>query len=253
MPAADIPEFGGDPDATDKITSKSFLKKVRIQLRADQLTTDADRIAAVVDYLKDNSPAEKWYTDTLAGANPPTTWAAFEAAFVLRFPSPEKAERTPQEYERELLGSKLKVEELDTTVDVSGEKVFTHVHFAGRLLELAKLASIDGTSGNIWQARDALPEVIRDKVPVTQQNWKTFTDTIKAIDRVHIREGAAKAKKALEMERTVQDLKTRQAPTTPVSKMSAQLAQAALTTPRANNTPPPANPFGSGGGRGNSA
>ncbi|KAJ6549453.1 hypothetical protein DFH09DRAFT_926135, partial [Mycena vulgaris] len=253
MPTANIPEFGGDPDAPDEIASKSFLKKVRIQLRADQLPTDAERIGAVVDYLKDNSPAEKWYTDLLAGANPPTTWKDFEAAFVTRFPTPEKAERTPQEYERELSGLRLKVEELDTTVTVSGEKVFTHVHFAGRLLELAKLAGIDTTASGIWQARDALPEVIRDKVPAAQRDWKSFTDAIKGIDRVHIREGATKAKQALEMERAIQELrdKTRQVPTTPVSKMSAQLAQTALATPRANATPPAQNPFGAGGGRGN--
>ncbi|KAJ7917870.1 hypothetical protein B0H13DRAFT_1869907 [Mycena leptocephala] len=33
--------------------------------------------------------------------------------------------------------------------------------------------------------------------------------------------------------------------------MSTQLAQTALTTPRANTTPPATNPFGAGGGRGN--
>ncbi|KAJ6577028.1 hypothetical protein DFH09DRAFT_1311040 [Mycena vulgaris] len=234
MPTANIPEFGGDPDAPDEIASKLFLKKVHIQLRADQLPTDAERIGAVVDYLKDNSPAEKWYTDLLAGANPPTTWKDFEAAFVTRFPTPEKAERTPQEYE-------------------PGRRSSRMYTSAGRLLELAKLAGIDTTASGIWQARDALPEVIRDKVPAAQRDWKSFTDAIKGIDRVHIREGATKAKKALEMERAIQELrdKTRQVPTTPVSKMSAQLAQTALATPRANATPPAQNPFGAGGGRGN--
>jgi hypothetical protein len=69
------------------------------------------------------------------------------------------------------------------------------------------------------------------------------------------REGVAKAKKAQEMERVVRDLvardKGRQVciePTTPISKMSAQMQQAALNTPKALANRPGANPFGQGGG-----
>jgi hypothetical protein len=258
MPAADIPMFSGDPDdatKADTISSKTFMKKIHIQLRSDQITGDKDKIAALEDYLKENSPAEKWYHATTTGANPPVTWKQMEAAFVTRFPTPQEAERTPQEYERELLGMKLKVEELDTTVMVGGSQVFTHVQYASRLLELAKLAGIATTASGIWQARDSMPEVIREKVSATQKDWTAFTDAIKGIDCVHIREGAAKAKKNQEIERTVRELatrdKTRQTPMTPVSKMSAQLAQAGLATPRANTALPTTNPFGAGGGRGN--
>jgi hypothetical protein len=230
------------------------MKKIRAQMRSDGLTKDSEKIAALEDYLVENSPAEKWYNNTLNGAGAPTTWAQLEKLFVDRFPTPEKAERTPQEYERELLAMKLTVEELDTTVNVSGAEVYTHIRFAGRLLELAKLAGIAATAAGIWQARDALPDVIREKVSAKQTDWTTFTNAIKGIDRVDIREGAAKAKKAQEMERTLRDLAAkdkRQAPMTPASKVASQLAQVALATPRANSTPPPANPFGAGGGRGN--
>jgi hypothetical protein len=258
MPIADIPMFSGDPDdatKADAITSKTFMKKIRVQLRGDQITSDKDKIAALEDYLKENSPAEKWYHDTLAGANAPTTWKQLEAAFIVRFPTPQEAERTPQEYERELLGMKLKVEELDTTVMVGGSQVFTHVQYASRLLELAKLAGIAATASGIWQVHDAMPEVIREKVLATQKDWTTFTTAIKDIDRVHIREGAVKAKKNQDMERTVRELaarnKNRPGPMTPVSKMSAALAQTALTTPKAPTAGTGTNPFGAGGGRGN--
>lgn len=257
MAATEIPMFSGDPDVALKkgtITSKTFMKKIRVQWHRDGMTKDAEKIKALQDYLTENSPAEKWYEDLVNGANTPTTWDNLEAAFISRFPTPEKAERTPQEYERELLGMRLTVEELDKTVEV-GVNIFTHVHFAVRLLELAKLAGIDATASNIWQARDALPEVIREKVPLTQKNWTSFTDTIKGIDCVYIREGAAKARKELEMERTVRDLATRDKahppPTTPVSKMTAQLSNAALTTPKTNAASAGVNPFGAGGGKGN--
>jgi hypothetical protein len=45
-----------------------------------------------------------------------------------------------QEWERELMGMKLKVKELDTTVQVGSASVFAHVNFASKLLETAKLA-----------------------------------------------------------------------------------------------------------------
>jgi hypothetical protein len=258
MLPTNIPMFSGDPDdatKADALTSKTFMKKIHILLRGDQITGEKEKIAALEDYLKENSPAEKWYHATTTGANPPTTWKQLETAFVTRFSTLQEAEHTPQEYERELLGMKLKVDDLDTTVMVGGSQVFTHVQYASRLLELAKLAGIAATASGIWQARDAMPEVIHEKVLSTQKDWTTFTDTIKGIDCVHIREGVAKAKKNQEMERTVCELatreKTRQMPMTPVSKMSTQLAQTALTTPRANTTPPATNPFGAGGGCGN--
>ncbi|KAJ7112700.1 hypothetical protein C8R44DRAFT_631597 [Mycena epipterygia] len=240
---------------TKTVTPSTFIKKFRAHMRDLTVTADAARIDALQDYLEENSPVEKWYKDLQASANPATTWAAMEAAFLARFPGPEKAERTAQEWERELASLKLTVEELGTTVKVSSADVFAHVHFAGRLLEIAKLAKIDGTTSGIWQARDALPEVIRDKVPSTQTDWTTFTAAIKAVDRIHIKEGVAKAKKVQEMECTLNDLtKNRTPPMTPVSKMAGQLSRTALGTPKAPTGPvAPAggNPFASGGGRGN--
>ncbi|KAJ6481031.1 hypothetical protein C8R45DRAFT_831845 [Mycena sanguinolenta] len=242
-----IPMFSGDPETAtnpNAITPSTFIKKFRAHMRDLTNMGDKERIDALLDYLVEDSPAEKWYKD-------------LKAAFATRFPGPQKAERTTQEWERELAGMKLKVEELDTTVQVSGAPVFAHVHFASKLLETAKLVKIDATTSGIWQSRDALPEVIREKVPPTQANWKDYTDDIKAVDRVHIREGVAKAKKNQEMERIVRDLAARDKgrqprpePTTPVSKMSMQMSQAALTTPKSATSGVGANPFGAGGGRG---
>ncbi|KAJ6461519.1 hypothetical protein C8R47DRAFT_1159533 [Mycena vitilis] len=154
---------------------------------------------------------------------------------------------------------KITLGELDTTVDVGGRDVYTHVAFATRLLEIAQLAEIAATASGIWQSRDALPEVLRDRVPATHTNWKAYTDAIKAVDRVGLRESVVKARKRQELERTVADLRrgAPSAPLTPVSKMATQLARATLTTPRAATAPAPArapaptNPFGGGGGRGN--
>lgn len=254
-----VPMFSGDAEAeANAVSSTTFLKRFRAHMRDLGVTGDAERISALQDYLADNSPAEHWYSDLQRSAKAAKTWATLEAAFLKRFPGPQQAERTAQEWERELTRLRLTVDELNTTVKVGGVDVFTHVHFAGRLLDLANRAGIAATPSNIWQARDALPDVLREKVATTQTDWTTFTDAIKAVDRAYIREGVVKAKKANEMERLVKDLaaKNRATPLTPVSKMSAQLAQAVLSTPGASaqQTTPTlsaTNPFGQGGGRGN--
>ncbi|KAJ7439823.1 hypothetical protein FB451DRAFT_1415470 [Mycena latifolia] len=255
--------FSGDPEKSadpNSVTPSTFIKKFCAHMRNLTGQTDADRINALVDYLEEDSPAEKWYKDLKARQTPPapTTWNEWEAAFMARFPRPQKAERTPQEWERELAGMKLKVEDLDTRVQVGGANVFAHINFASKLLETARLAGIDTSTAGIWQSRDALPEVLREKVPATQTNWTTYMDAIKAVDRTHIRKGVAKAKKAQEMEHVVRELAaqdrgrhTQSAPTTPVTKMSSQLAQTALSTPKAPAATTNANPFGAGGGRGN--
>ncbi|KAJ6565270.1 hypothetical protein DFH09DRAFT_1035000 [Mycena vulgaris] len=257
-----VPMFTGEPVAVDskEVTPATFTKKLRAHMRDlgtdNSPNPDVRKIDAFPDYLVENSPAEKWFKAQPASTTPFTTWAALEAAFHTRFPGPEKAERTPQEWERQLVTMKLSLGELGSTVKVSGAEVFAHIHFATRLLEIARLAGIADTTSGIWQSRDALPEVLREKIPAVHTTWVTYTNAIKDVDRIHIREGVEKAKKAQELDRRVAEIDAR-TPLTPVSKMAAQLSRAGLTTPRATTTPLPVqarvggDTFGGGGGQGN--
>ncbi|KAJ7202513.1 hypothetical protein GGX14DRAFT_653525 [Mycena pura] len=262
MSAELVPMFTGEPVVADStaVTPATFVKKLRAHMRDlgtdNTQNPDVRKIDAFPDYLVENSPAERWFKAQQVGATPFTTWAALEAAFHLRFPGPEKAERTPQEWERELVAMRLTLGELGSTVKVGGAEVFAHVHFATRLLDIAREAGIADTSGGIWQSRDALPEVIREKVPATQTTWVTYTNAIKAVNRIHIRGGIVKAKRAQELDRRLTQVEGRAPPLTPVSKMAGQLARAGLVTPRAATAPLPAraparDAFGGGGGQGN--
>ncbi|KAJ7304811.1 hypothetical protein DFH08DRAFT_647627, partial [Mycena albidolilacea] len=193
-----VPMFSGDPETAvdlNAVTPSTFIKKFRSHMHDLAAMSDADHIDVLLDYLVEDSPAEKWYKDLKASTKVPATWAAWQAVFATRFLGPQKAEKTTQEWERELMGMKLKAEELDTTVQVGSAPVFAHVNFASKLLETAKLAKIDTTTSSIWQLRDTLPDVVREKFPPTQTNWTTYMDAIKAVDRVHICEGVVKAKK----------------------------------------------------------
>ncbi|KAJ7276698.1 hypothetical protein C8J57DRAFT_1061515 [Mycena rebaudengoi] len=253
-----VPMFSGEPASagSEAVTPSTFIKRFRAHMRdlgGVTAQTNAEKIEAFLDYLVEDSPAEKWFKTHQAGATAATTWQALEAAFHVRFPGPVKAERSAQEWERELVGMKLTLEELNTTVKIGGVDVFAHVHYAGRLLEVARLAGIDQTTSGIWQSRDTLPELLREKVSSTHTNWAAYVAEIKAVDRIHIREGVAKAMRAREMERTVADLKARATPSTPVSKIASQFARTALATPRVSTAPVPARAetFGAGGGQGN--
>ncbi|KAJ7195625.1 hypothetical protein GGX14DRAFT_674586 [Mycena pura] len=258
-----VPMFTGDPVMADskEVTPATFVKKLRVHMRDlgtdNTMNPDVRKIDAFPDYLVENSPAKRWFKAHQAGATPFATWAALEAAFHICFPGPEKAERTPQEWERELVAMRLSLGELGSTVKVGGAEVFAHVHFATRLLDIAREAGIADTSGGIWQSRDALPEVIQEKVPATQATWVTYTNTIKDVDRIHIREGIVKARRAQELDRRLTQVEGRAPPLTPVSKMAAQLARAGLATPRSVTAPLPArapaaqDAFGGGGGQGN--
>ncbi|KAJ7670542.1 hypothetical protein B0H17DRAFT_1209276 [Mycena rosella] len=109
------------------------------------------KIDAFFDYLVEESPVEKWFHNLQAGVNAATTWSALEATFHIQFP--EKVERTAQEWERELASMKLMLAELGTTVKVGRADVFAHVHFASRLLEVARLVGIANTTNGIWQSQ----------------------------------------------------------------------------------------------------
>ncbi|KAJ7233367.1 hypothetical protein C8J57DRAFT_1250022 [Mycena rebaudengoi] len=243
-----VPMFSGEPASagSEAVTPSTFIKWFRAHMRdlgGINAQTNAEKIDAFLDYLVEDSPAEKWFKAHQAGATAATTWQALEAAFHVRFPGPVKAERSAQEWERELVGMKLTLEELNTTVKIGGVDVFEHVHYAGRLLEVARLAGIDQTPSGIWQSCDALPELLHEKVSSTHTNWAAYVAEIKVIDRVHIREGVAKAMRTREMEHTVADLKAHATPSTPVSKIASQFARAALATPQASTAPVQGNLF----------
>ncbi|KAJ7237939.1 hypothetical protein C8J57DRAFT_1528925 [Mycena rebaudengoi] len=132
--------------------------------------SNTDKIDAFLNYLVEDSPAEKWFKAHQAGATAATTWQALEAAFHVHFPGPVKAECSAQEWEQELVGIKLMLEELNR----QGR--------GHRCLCTRPLRS------GIWQSRDALPELLCEKVSSTQ-NWAAYITEIKAINRAHIREG----------------------------------------------------------------
>lgn len=249
-----VPTFAGT--GNDEVQPSEFIKIFRRATRGS-FTEEESWIDGLGDYLKTGSPAETWF---FRPATPKKAWPAFKAAFEKEFPDVGRAEKTSQDLERELLAMRLRTETLGKTERYANDDVWTHVIFAQRALDLARRAGIAAGTNNIWQVRDTLPEVVREKVPEKQIDWVTFCDAIKQVDISHIKEGARKHAAEQEekarlrseinaLKNAVQAVKT---PDTPTKGISGQLGRTTISQNTTTTGTTPQNPFTAAeGGRGN--
>jgi len=247
-----IPTFLGTGE--DEVTSKDFMKVYRrATVNNSNMNTEEAKIGNFQNYLGSDSPAEEWYEEI---GKTLTKWPEFELAFFTKFPTMDKAKKTAVELERELVGLKLRVEDLGKKEKYGGQEVWSHIAFAENALNLARRAKIDTGTSSLWVVRDGLPEVIREKVPENQTSWATFCAAIKAVDMGHIRDGVRKhnerAEEAVRMrEEIVNDLKRAQAlVASPTAAIRTQFRNTTISQPAPVSTNPTtnANPFGGLGG-----
>ena len=257
MQLENIPEFSGTQD--DKIQPLDFLKAVKRSFLASGATTDEQKIDLFKLYLKSDSPAEEWYEEN---TTPKKVWADLEKAYKTRFPNVKKATKTAPELERELGAMRLKADELGKTEKYKGEDVYTHMVFAERILDLAKRAKIETSTSGLWNVRDELPEILREKIPENQTSWTAFAQALKDVDMGHIHEGVRKFKEKAandaQVKADISLLKQRMAGTpasnlnSPTKAIRTQLASTAISPPQPANRTTQGDPFGSpGGNRGN--
>ena len=161
-------------------------------MRERKVTDDKEKIETFGDYLKGGSPAEDWFEEE---GKAKATWAECQAAFVDRFPAITQAKKSQLALERELQALRLLMEKLGKTESYGGEDVYTHIVFAEKAIDLARRAKIATTTNLIWQVRDQLPDVAKEKIDETQQDWTTFYKAIIDLPLGHLREGVAKHKK----------------------------------------------------------
>jgi hypothetical protein len=249
-----VPTFAGT--GNDEVQPSEFIKIFRRATRGS-FTDEESWIDGLGDYLKTGSPAEAWF---LKPNTPKKVWPAFKTAFEKEFPDVGRAEKTPQDLERELLAMRLRTENLGKTERYANDDVWTHVAFAQRALDLARRAGIAAGTSNIWQVRDSLPDVVREKVPERQTDWSTFCDSIKQVDISHIREGARKhvaeqqekARLRSEMDALRSVLLATKPPDTPTKGISGQLSRTTIAQVAPTSSQTGQNPFtAEGGGKGN--
>jgi hypothetical protein len=226
---------------------------------ASGTTGDTQKIEFFELYLKSDSPAEEWFND---GNTKKTTWSEVDKGFKTRFPNVKKATKTTPELEREIGAMRIATEELGKTEKYRGEDVHTHTIFAEKILDLAKQAKIETTTSGLWTVRDALPEVLREKIPENQASWTAFAQAIKDVDMGHIREGVRKHKDKADKEARVDAdlnlLKQRTGGTnirsmpvdSPTKAIRTQLASTTIAQQQPIVRTSQSDPFGNAGGGG---
>ena len=255
MQLENIPEFSGTQE--DNTQPLDFLKSVKRSFLASGTTTDSQKIDFFELYLKSDSPAEELFHDA---GTPKKTWAELEKEFKTRFPNVKKATKTAHELERELGAMRIATEELGKTEKYRGEDVYTHMIFAEKILDLAKRAKIETSTSGLWNVRDELPEILREKIPENQASWMAFAQAIKDVDMGHIREGVRKYKdKAASDAQVKVDINLLKQRTANVATgninlltkaIRTQLASATISQPPNPSRAPQGDTFGSSGGGG---
>jgi hypothetical protein len=250
-----LPEWGGDE--IDSISSKTFIKRFQRALALTKHTSN-ERIALLGNCMRADSTAEQWFEENIE--NKDLTIDDVITKFKSQFPSIEQAKKSKTDYERELEALRLDNDKLGEKETIAGIEAYTHVAFAAKALELAKRANIDEGTSYIWQVRDKLPDIIRDKVPAGHENWTSFTNAIRNVDITHIKDNVEKRKREAkatdEINARIRMLeRAASLQNSPTAGIRAQLHSTSLQPPRntfARGTYTPPDPFISrGGGRGN--
>lgn len=156
MVAEVITPFQGDKEDE---SPEDFL---RVFFRQMGNNSDETKKAQFWYYLQANSAADEWYSDLVEDEK--KTWADIKTAFYKRWPRKKQARKTDDEYEDEILGRKLKVEDLVKKEKVGGREVYSHLTWADKIALAVKGAKLNKTTTHIRQVRKDLPTILREKI-----------------------------------------------------------------------------------------
>ncbi|KDQ50105.1 hypothetical protein JAAARDRAFT_142531 [Jaapia argillacea MUCL 33604] len=207
MAATALEPFKGDDDSEE--SGENFICAFfRFTMEAD----DAKRLAIFKHFLYAGSVADQWYK-ALAPASL-ASWTALEAAFLVRWPEVKAVVKGEEEYVEELMGLRLKKEDVGKKVEVAGIEVWSHVAWADKIFKLAVGGKISGTKTYISLVRKELPDVIKDKVSSNHADWALFTKAARDIEIEYIKDSTVKIKEEAEREKLMEErLKLLESPT----------------------------------------
>lgn len=180
--------FKGDGNTNEN--SQNFIRLFRRDT-ADQ--DNQGRCELFKDYLCQGSPADDWYEELKP--NVQEDWNLLRAEFDKRWPKVKPVKKSAQEYEDELMSTKLETSALGTKVTVGGMEVWSHVAWANGILRIAVNAGVQESSTYIGLVRKGLPDLIKEKVGTSFDNWTLFTDEVRNVNIEYIKDGVERANK----------------------------------------------------------
>lgn len=212
-------------------------------------------------FLQADSAADEWFEELTAAER--KDWDAIEDAFNKRWPRKKAVKKTREEYEEDIIGTRLQMEDLGKKEKIAGRETYSHIVWADKMETIAKGAKIETTTTYIGHVRKELPKLLREKVGAGHTSWTTFLQAIRDVDMDHIRDGVSLWKKEQEeqsaLKKRIQQLeKLTASPTAPLRQQMTtfNLGNAQHSAPQSARqaaTPPATgNPFTStSGGSGN--
>lgn len=230
-------------------------------------TTDDIKKQQFPNFLEPDSVADEWF-DELDQADK-KDWNAIEAAFHRRWPKKKAVKKTVEEFEQEITGLRLKMEDVGKKETVAGKEVYSHIAWADDMAVIVRGAKLETTSTFIGHVRKELPKLLREKVGTGHADWAEFLQAMRDVDLDYIREGVDiwkkeedTKKKELEdqeaLKRRIQQLEKLSA--SPTAPLRHQMTSFSIGNSPQNperplqqqQQPVPSNPFiNSAGGRGN--
>jgi hypothetical protein len=137
-------------------------------------------------YLQADSAADDWYADLLEAEK--KTWGDIEKAFGKRWPRKKQVKKTDDKYEDEIVGRKLKAEDLGKKEKIAGREVYSHIAWADGIATSVKGAKWEKTTTHLRQVRKELPTILREKVGTGHADWEEFLKAVRNVDIEYIRD-----------------------------------------------------------------
>jgi len=95
-------------------------------------------------FLQADSAADEWY-DGLTTAEK-KDWTTVEIAFNKRWPRKKAVKKTKEEYEEEITGFKLRMEDLGKKEKTAGRETYSHIAWADKMDTIVRGAKIEETT-----------------------------------------------------------------------------------------------------------
>ena len=210
-------------------------------------------------FLQADSAADEWFDDLSMAEK--KDWNTIEAAFNKRWPRKKAVKKTKEEYEEEITGTPLQMENLGKKEKTTSRETYSHIAWADKMETMVRGAKIESTTTYIGHVRKELPQLLKEKVGTGHADWTAFLQAVRDVDLDHIKEGVAEWKKDQEerqaLKKRVQQLeKLTASPTAPLrhqmTTFNLENNQHNPAQPTRQTPTTPVNPFTStSGGSGN--
>lgn len=138
-------------------------------------------------FLQVDSAADEWFDDL--SQDDRKDWDTIEVVFYKRWPRKTAIKKTTEEYEEEITGLRLKMEDLGKKEKMGGIEVYSHIAWVEKMTTIIRGVKLGGTTTYIGHVHKELPKLLREKVGAGHADWTMFLQAVRNLDIDHIRDG----------------------------------------------------------------